>query len=84
MSELNLSERSTSTFDWQSSQTENVREIEFIRNDTEEDIKGDVDDVKDEIWDCNIIKNDFFFVRIITSLLILLTYITQRPPQPVP
>ena len=79
--ELNLSERFTSTFNWQSSQTENVQEIEFTRNDVKEVIEDNVDDVKDEIWDCNTIKNDFFFVRIITSLLILLTCITQRPPQ---
>ena len=49
LSELSLSERSTGTFDWQPSQIENVREIEFTRDDAEEVIEGDVDDVKDEI-----------------------------------
>ena len=77
--ELSLLKRFTDTFDWQPSQTENVQEIEFTRDDVKEVIEGDVNNVKDEIWDCNTIKNDFFFVQIITSLLILLTYITQRP-----
>ena len=47
--ELSLSERPTGAFDWQPSQTENVREVEFTGDDAEEVIEGDVDDVKDEI-----------------------------------